>query len=180
MRRKESEHPTLVRLLNNVVYEIPVTQTGTYNRQDPTHYEKGQKEFSYDGKDFMVTFHDCTWGIEIEIYKVTHYENSKTIWYKWLIAGFYVSRDSRYNSKTDRWEGYDKIIYRQKGSKGALKLLALVFPQCLQSTYRNPFQIEWDEAEKAHWLEKEDPNEWVDPAGGVHYGDYDEPWKMYE
>lgn len=178
---KQSEHPTLIRLLNNVVSEIPVTKRGTYNRQDPTAYEKGEKEFSYKGKDFVLTFSDCTWGIELEIFKGYYYPNSKKIWYRDYIAGFYISRESKYDKKTNRRVSYDLIIYRQKDSKGTLKLLAKAFPQCLSFTYLSSEQLAWNWCERQSWLQKEEDNEmWIDPAGGVHYGNEEDPARMYE
>lgn len=58
--------------------------TGTYNKADPTHFEKGEAEFAIEvswvkdrgqsnmrqipePEDIEVIWHDCTWGIEFTI-----------------------------------------------------------------------------------------------------------------
>ena len=156
MKRKESSHPSLVRLFQNIVRDTPVVKSGTYNRQDPTYFEKGWQTFQYGGENFCIEYNDVTWGIEVTISRVTYFPESKAIWREKEIAGFYLDRD--YHATT--------VIYRQRDSKGVIGLLMRAFHYVL-----NPqFEISKNEEEN---------EEWIDPAGGVHVG-YDEPWKMYE
>lgn len=60
---KEIKHPIAVKLIEDLLERIPMTKNGTYNRQDPTHYEKG--EIVQDG--LLIKYWDCTWGVEVTI-----------------------------------------------------------------------------------------------------------------
>lgn len=144
---KTIQHPSFVRLLNNIVNEIPTKVSGTYNTTDPTAFEKGEMKFEYKGKRFLITFWDCTWGIEITIYKreIKNIEvdlsdinvNSIPDWAfsEKEIAGFYINRNSRFNEEKERWEGFEEVILRQKGLKGMIGLLGSVFSQCLKPDF---------------------------------------------
>lgn len=66
----EINHPAAVRLIQTLLEYIPIKTKGTYNRADPTHYEKGELEIEIvPGLKYKLSFHDCTWGIELEIEK---------------------------------------------------------------------------------------------------------------
>jgi len=72
----------LIRLLIRRIRENGTTSSGTYNKADPTHYERGKCSFyagdsitgqceetgyeEYEPNLLEVSFYDCTWGIEIE------------------------------------------------------------------------------------------------------------------
>jgi len=137
--------------------------TGTYNVADPTAFEKGELRFEYKGKKFLITYWDCTWGIEVKIYKreienvevdlSNIDENSIPDWAfsKKEIAGFYISRDSRFNKGKEKWESFEQVILRQKGLKGMVGLLGRVFSRCLKPDFISL---------KEQMYEREMSNEW--------------------
>ena len=142
-QQRTSSHPMLVKLLENLVDRIGVDESGTYNRQDPTHYEKGTATFDVHGKMLRIHFNDCTWGVEIEICMLKHvpfdrlpaniWEDDETLtaWKKSkhgtqfkmdergitylspLLSNYYLTGD---------WGPRNQVIIR-KQAKGILKLL---------------------------------------------------------
>lgn len=185
MKRKiiSTEHPTVVRLLHNIVNDTPVKKSGTYNRADPTYFEKGEQVFEYKGKRFYFKYNDCTWGIEIEIgkliprfdYSDVPKEEYHPFWdVEKEIAGFYISRENRINPETRRWSNYDNVIFRQGSAKGTLKLLALAFKEVLMPNFKSQKEIEYER----QMNENNEP--WIDPAGGVHWGYEGDHTRMYE
>lgn len=65
MQRKDIYHPIANRIVTDLINKIPVCKRGTYNRQDPTMFQKG--EIEVDG--YLLSMHDCTWGVELTIEK---------------------------------------------------------------------------------------------------------------
>lgn len=186
MKQRQIEHPSFLRLLNNIVSDIPVKKSGTYNRQDPTAFEKGDQDFEHNGKRFNIEFSDITWGIEITISKYVprfpdeeEYAhpnpNDTFLWRKKEIAGFYISRENRYDSVTSRWENYEVVILRQKGTKGMAGLLSKAFKHVLAPNFKSKKQKAYDE-----YMSYQDNECWTDPAGGEHHGYEEDPAKMYE
>ncbi len=63
---KNTKHPAAIRLIEDVLNCIGMDSSGTYNAQDPTHFEKGTLELS---NGVTLHYNDCTWGIELTLYK---------------------------------------------------------------------------------------------------------------
>lgn len=167
MKQKNITHPVVIRLLENIIDDTPMKSSGTYNRQDPTYYEKGEQVFEYKGKHFLFKYNDCTWGIEITISRVTFFPYSNKIWKHCKIGGFYLSRESHYIN--GHWENYTEVILRQKTSKGLFRLLAKAFPKCMKPDFIGYKR-----------RQEEDNEMWIDPAGGVHHGYEGDPAAMYQ
>ncbi|MFA6335814.1 MAG: hypothetical protein WCX48_09760 [Bacteroidales bacterium] len=159
---KELFHPSLYRLLDNIVNDCPVTKSGTYNRQDPTHFERGEMSFEYKGAKYLFEYYDCTWGIEVTI---SHTRNKKEI------ASFYLDWDARkYNEKLERFEKAKSVRPRQDGKGFVVILLARAFPHVLHPFYKSKKELAYEEEMEM----------WIDPAGGTHYGYEEDPARMYE
>lgn len=60
---KTLEHPILTKLLWDLVDVTPVYKTGTYNKQDPTHFEKGQLDY----RGLRLKYFDNCWGIDFTL-----------------------------------------------------------------------------------------------------------------
>jgi hypothetical protein len=60
---KSIKHPVAVKLIEDLIERIPMRQNGTYNKQDPTHFERGW--ITYNG--LTLKYYDCTWGVEVRI-----------------------------------------------------------------------------------------------------------------
>jgi len=117
--------------------------SGTYNRADPTCFEKGEMKFSYKGKKFLIRYNDCTWGVEITIYKMVckypQFENDSScpdhfLYREEKIAGFYISRERGFE-KGRGFYNYEVVVLRQKGLKGMPGLLGRAFRQCLKPDF---------------------------------------------
>jgi len=163
MKQKESKNPVLIRLMDDVLARIPETDSGTYNRQDPTYYSKGKKDFTMDGARFRISYWNCTWGVEIEIFILLpkypshqkEFRESREFFTKEVkISDFYTT-----------WGGMqdEPIVIIRHRQKGIYKLLYKFV-----RTYW-PIRVEEDENEI-----------WMDPAGGVHHGYVGDPARMYE
>jgi hypothetical protein len=107
------KHLSAFRLLINVINNIPISEKGTYDKADTTQYEKGTMVFMYNEEEYIISFYDCTWGIEISISK------KETLLKR--IASFYVDSDG--------------IVLRQKGFCGCLQMLSNVFPETLRPDF---------------------------------------------
>lgn len=136
---KEIINNSVSRFLNNVIDNIPVKKSGTYNRQDPTHFEKGDSEFTYKGVSYLVSFNNCGWGIDLTISKYS-YPDLK--WGKIDICEIYLTTER--NFIDGKWKNVDIIIPRQKGFKGCLKLLALGFPEILKPGFKSLREQEYE------------------------------------
>ena len=79
---KEIKHKFAIELVADILKCIPVEDSGTYNQQDPTHYEKGSIEVELKGIIWKLETYDCTWGITLTInrmipkYTLEHYQQS--------------------------------------------------------------------------------------------------------
>ena len=150
---KRIQHPSFVRLLNKIVDDTPETSSGTYNRADPTCFSKGSQFFEYDGKRFKFEYNDVTWGIEIEISKMserfpgevdTPDKNHPFYWKEEKIAGFYINRDEKFDRKTEKWVHFEEVILRQKNLKGMPGLLVRAFKKCLSPTWKSWKELEFE------------------------------------
>lgn len=156
-------HRPAIRLLENIIDDTPVKTSGTYNRQEPTYYEKGERVFEYKGIPFSFEYYDVTWGIEITVSRITYWPDGNSVWKHVRVGGFYLERDR-----------VPRIILRQPTSKGLFCLLAKAFPECMKPNFKGLKTRRMEE-------EMEKDNEmWIDPAGGVHFGYEDDPAAMYE
>jgi len=108
-------HPSLVKLVDDIIERIPETASGTYNRQDPTAWSKGSLDTDYKGTPINLSYHDCTWGIELRISI-----RNKTL------GEFYLTWDQEYNGKG--WDTIPSVIPRQD-KKGLIVLLARLRPK---------------------------------------------------
>ena len=161
MKQKTIYHRSVIRLLENIVEDTPIKSSGTYNRQDPTHFEKGERRFEYKGVPFLFEYHDVTWGIEITIYRITYWPDGNSVWKHVRVGGFYLERDRE-----------PRIILRQPTSKGLFLLLAKAFPECMK--------LDFVGFRRRRMEEEEDNEMWIDPAGGVHFGYEGDPAAMYQ
>jgi len=111
MTRKTSNHPSVIKLFNDLYDLVPQTSHGTYNGADPTAFFKGSDKL--DTRIFgrinhwTLSYADCTWGVEWEI------RNE----YKEVIANFYDTRDK---------EG---ILWREP-NYGFLRFLKIYVQKC--------------------------------------------------
>ena len=60
---KTITHPIAIRLIEELLDLIPQTESGTYNKMDPTAYTKGK--LNLDG--ILISYNDCGWGITLNI-----------------------------------------------------------------------------------------------------------------
>jgi hypothetical protein len=68
---KSIKHPVAIRLFDELREYIPISSKGTYNRQDPTHYEKGSVRVKLNEVlEFEIKMSDITWGVTFEISRV--------------------------------------------------------------------------------------------------------------
>ena len=142
MKTKEYTHPVVIKLMNHIIESIPVSQSGTYNRNDPTYYGKGSVEVDgYKGHIWKVEMNDCTWGIEITISLKLRHCNYATF------AGFYISWGDKYSK--------DNVILRDCQCSKPLMILKGI------SKYLIPIQDdheEWtDPAGGVHYGYEGDP-----------------------
>lgn len=64
---KPITHPVAIKLIRGVIDRIPIYKTGTYNRADPTHFEKGEHDMEFENDWIQIETHDCTWGVTLRI-----------------------------------------------------------------------------------------------------------------
>ena len=56
-----------IKLVHRLLDRIGEDSSGTYNKQDPTHWSKGSIEVEVNGIQYTIDAFDCTWGTTIEI-----------------------------------------------------------------------------------------------------------------
>lgn len=61
---RRTTHPSVIKLIEEVINFIPVVKSGTYNKTDPTHFEYGYLELRYG---MAVQYYDVTWGITFKM-----------------------------------------------------------------------------------------------------------------
>ncbi|HEY1871416.1 MAG TPA: hypothetical protein VGG71_10170 [Chitinophagaceae bacterium] len=104
-----------IKLVQELIERIPVKSKGTYNRQDPTHYEKGELDF----KDYIIEMFDCTWGVEITIHAKDFRFSSpySDKFQKSAMGGIYLSQDFGYNQSEliprDKWDSKYFKLFQQ-------------------------------------------------------------------
>lgn len=81
---KPITHPVALNVIYELIERIPIHQKGTYNKMDPTHFEKGELVTPA----YRIKLHDCTWGVELTFYSGTNplHRGHKEL------AGIYLSR----------------------------------------------------------------------------------------
>jgi len=57
----------LIEKVEGIIERADEYASGTYNKNDPTHYSKSTIQF----ENYEIHFNDCTWGVEITIYEET-------------------------------------------------------------------------------------------------------------
>lgn len=104
--QNEITHPVAVALIKNLIDLIPSYQSGTYNRQDPTHYEKGETEVL----GLKLQYYDVSWGVELSICSYTGKE----------LARIYLSHNMRQpnsliprDSWSNNWFAPLKLMYNK-------------------------------------------------------------------
>ena len=139
MIMKTIKHPSFVRLLKAIIDDTPSTESGTYNKMDPTAFEKGEVEFDYKGNHFVLNYNDCTWGITITICKfVKRYPKKLMVisenmcWVRKKIAEFYL-------------DDQNQAVYpRQRTLCGMPGLLGRVFKHCFRPDFVSAKQREYE------------------------------------
>lgn len=126
MKSKKFNHPVALRIIYDLIDRIPIEQTGTYNRQDPTKFEKGVLIV----KGLRIELHDCTWGVELTIYSDANARKG------YELAGIYLSRG-------DRNEG-DELIVGNLWHNKWLLILRQINKDCNPIEYNNHNDYEED------------------------------------
>jgi len=61
---KSTKIKCLVSTARDIISIIPISSKGSYNKTDPTRFEKGGLEIT---KLISLSFYDCTWGVEVTL-----------------------------------------------------------------------------------------------------------------
>ncbi len=69
MKQKRISVPYYTRMVETLIERVPIYSSGTYNNADPTHYEKGVLTIQIGKQKYVVTTHDCTWGVDVRIHR---------------------------------------------------------------------------------------------------------------
>ena len=67
--KNTTTHPSVITLINYILSCIPETFSGTYNRADPTAWSKGHLIIITPDSNYLLEYHDCTWGNTLRISK---------------------------------------------------------------------------------------------------------------
>jgi len=104
----QAKQQFLIAKVQGVIDRAHEYDSGTYNRQDPTHYSKSSIDFN----GFHIEINDVTWGVEITIYSRVLGRNGKK-----KLAGLYFTDEGRQRNVlifrenwSHKWFGlFDKI-----------------------------------------------------------------------
>lgn len=112
MKQKQITQPFLVSIIEDLIDRVPIYKKRVYNGADPTCYSKGKINW----RGLLITTHDVTWGVEIEIRNVDNKYSSI------LLANVYLSHERKQNILITRkeWGHYWFEIIKKFNSENKL------------------------------------------------------------
>lgn len=119
-KQNEISHPVAVRVINDLLELLPEKKRGTYNIADPTMYSSGG---SFMNGGLYVSYHDCTWGVEITVSGV-RMGHAGTLVPGMNLAEIYLSREQKLAK--GKWEYVDVLTPRKLWNNGWFKILRQV------------------------------------------------------